>query len=150
MEEDEKDAKGVGPAPDGGKGTGPSSDVTPPKRKRKRTGGRRRGDDELDRRLEPDLAVLVRQVGRNKLAPDTSAVERHYSRSLRFRTLIVEFLRENNGTTWADVGELDARAANYAGCASQTAARWVYQLTRVGAPFRLVDALDHWILERRD
>ena len=113
---------------------------------RKRRGGRKRGDSELD----PEMERLVREVGRSKVVPDSTAIERHYTRSLRFRHLVMEFLLEAEGTTWADLGELHARAANYAGCASQTAARWVYQLTRVGGPFRLVEAVDHWILERRD
>lgn len=118
---------------------------SPPPPKPKRRGGRRRGETELD----PGMRRLVREIGRNKTVPDTTAIERHYSRSLRFRHLVLEFLLLNDGTTWTDLAELHARAANYAGCALQTAGRWVYQMSRVDAPFRLVEAVDHWVLERR-
>ncbi len=96
------------------------------------------------------MTRLVRDIGRNKLAPDRSSEERYYSRSLEIRRLIAEFLIENEGTTWANLPELHARAGNYAGCSSVTAARWVHQFTRVGARHRLVEAVDHWVLERRD
>jgi len=93
---------------------------------------------------------LVREVGRSKLAPDVTAEERHYSRSLRIRRLIAEFLVENEDSTWDNLLELHARAANYASCSSVTAARWVHQFTRVGARHKLVEAVDHWLLVRRD
>jgi len=112
----------------------------------KRRGGRRRGDALLD----PDVERLIRGLGADKPASDVTAEERHYSRSLRIRRLIEEFLVENEGTTWANLPELHARAANYAGCSSVTGARWVYQMTRAGMPHKLVEAVDHWILERRD
>lgn len=114
--------------------------------KRKRKDGKPRGGSDLS----PDLARLVRVVGRDKVVPDTTALERHYSRSLRFRHKILEFLLDNRDTVWIDIAELHAQAANYAGCASQTAARWIYQLTRQDAPFRLREAVDRWVLERRE
>lgn len=136
------DESAKGPASEGGKGDGEGVVVPPPKRKARR----KRGETELD----PEMKRLVRAVGRDKLVPDTTAIERHYARSLRFRHLIIEYLLENDGSSWSDLAELHARAANYAGCASQTAARWVYQLTRVEGPFRLLEAVDHWVLVRRE
>jgi len=101
---------------------------------------------------EPDtnLRRLVRLAGKNLAAPDTTAVERHIRRSERIQRKIGEYLADNVGSVWADLSELHARAANYAGCASPTAARWIFQLTRVGQGFRLLDGIDHWILERRE
>lgn len=113
---------------------------------KRRSGGRKRGDPDL----EPSLNELVRDIGRNKLAPDVTAVERHYARSLTIRRLVGEFLTDNVGSVWRDPMELYARAANYAGCATNTAQRWTFQLTRAGAPFKLVEAIDHWTLERRN
>jgi len=139
-----EDEDGVGPGPEPGKPGTAAPIATPPKRKR--SGGKKRGDAEL----EPSLARLVKDVGRTKLAPDTTAVDRHYARSLTIRRLVADFLTENVGSTWRDPNELFARAANHAGCATNTAQRWVYQLTRVDAPFRLIEAIDYWLLERRD
>lgn len=136
------DSAGVGPVPQDGN---PPAVAPAPKKKKKRL---RKARDETE--LNPEMQRLVRIIGRDKVVPDTTALERHYSRSLRFRHLIVEFLLENSDTTWTDISDLHARAANYAGCSSQTAARWVFQLTRVDAPFRLLEAVDHWVLERRE
>jgi len=117
-----------------------------PTPKRKHTGGRRRGEPSAD----ANLTRLVRLAGKNLLAPDTTAIERHIRRSERIQRKVAEYLTDNVGSVWTDLAELHARAANYAGCASPTAARWVYQFTRVGAAFRLLDGVDHWVLERRD
>lgn len=99
--------------------------------------------------MAPDLERIVKSVGRNKIAPDMSAEERFYSRSLSIRKLVMEFLVMNEGTAWSSLMELYARAANYAGCSSTTAARWVFQFTRAEAGFQLTEAVDHFILERR-
>jgi hypothetical protein len=107
--------------------------------------GRKRGDPSLD----PSLRALVQQVGKDKLSPDISAQEKYHSRSLTIRRKVLEFLVTHDGTTWANVLELHARAANYADCSSVTAARWVHQFTRVGAPCELIEAVDHWMLARR-
>jgi hypothetical protein len=108
--------------------------------------GRKRGEEPVDSGLQK----LIQDVGRNKLGPDVSALEVYYSRSIRIRRLIAEFLTENEGTLWSNLPELHARAANYAGCSSPTSARWIHQFTRVGAPWRLVESVDHWLLDRRD
>ena len=106
---------------------------------------RRRGEPDI----APDLKALVQMVGKDKLSPDISAQEKYHSRSLRIRRLVLEFLLMNDGSTWSNVLELHARAANYADCSSVTAARWVHQFTRVGAPMELIEAVDHWLLMRR-
>ena len=106
---------------------------------------RRRGDPEMD----ANLRELVKTVGKDKLSPDISAQEKYHSRSIRIRRLVLEFLVTNDGTTWANVLELHARAGNYADCSSVTAARWVHQFTRVGAPMELIEGVDHWVLSRR-
>ncbi len=109
-------------------------------------GGRKRGDPFED----ASLRRLVASTGANKLAPDVSSEEVYYNRSMRIRRLILEFLIENeNGTIWRNLAELEARAGNYAGCSVVTAHRWIYQFTRVGARHRLIEAVDHWILEAR-
>lgn len=118
---------------------------TAPKPK-KHSGGVRRGQAAFD----PDMKRLVMDIGKGKIGPDVTAIERHYSRSLAIRSRVLEFLLENEGSTWADLSELYARAANHAGCASETAHRWVHQFTRVGAGFRLLQAIDYWVLERRE
>jgi hypothetical protein len=123
-----------------------SPSPSPSKPKRKHGGGRKRGDAVPD----PDTERLIRVIGGDKPAPDVSAEERHYSRSLRIRRLVGEYLKTNVGSTWANLPELHARAANYAGCSSNTAARWVYQFTRVGMPYKLVDAVEYWVLEKRE
>ena len=107
--------------------------------------GRRRGDPDLD----PDLKALVQKVGKDKLSPDISAQEKYHSRSIKIRRLVLEFLVMHEGTTWANVLELHARAANYADCSSVTSARWIHQFTRVGAPCELLEATDHWVLIKR-
>jgi hypothetical protein len=71
------------------------------------------------------------------VAPDRTAVETHISRSLKYRRLIMEFLLENEDTTWESRRELDGRAANFAGSSLQCAEKWVFQWTLVGAPWRL-------------
>lgn len=106
---------------------------------------RRRGDPTLD----PRLQALVQRVGKDKLSPDISAQEKYHSRSIKIRRLILEFMILNDGTTWSNILELHARAANYADCSSVTAARWVHQFTRVGSDMELIEAVDHWLLMRR-
>jgi len=132
----------VGAEPGQGPGEAPSSDS--PKKRRRHVRGRTA--------LTAELQALARLSGEVKIAPDTTAVERHYARSLRIREFILEFLKENAGSTWADVRELYARAANFCDpiCAESTAERWIHQYTRVGAPFKLVEGLGYVILERRD
>jgi hypothetical protein len=125
-----------------------SPSPSPPKPKRKHGGGRKRGDAVPV--PDPDTERLIRVIGGDKPAPDVSAEERHYSRSLRIRRLVMEYLATNVGSTWRHPTELHARAANYAGCSSVTAARWVYQFTRVGMPYQLVDAVEYWVLEKRE
>jgi hypothetical protein len=135
---------------DAGEGAGAKAGAGAPPQRRtsnppRRKGGRKRGDTIVDAALDK----LLRGAGTDKPAPDVSAEERHYSRSLRIRRLVEEFLQLNEGTSWANLLELHARAANYAGCASTTASRWVYQFTRAGMRHKLIEAVDHWMLERR-
>ena len=99
--------------------------------------------------LDAETERLVRDIGRDKLAPDTSAEEIYYSRSLKIRRKIAEFLIENEGSYWHTLEELWARAANYAGCAEPTARRWVFQFTRVGTSHDLRMVGDYWMLEAR-
>lgn len=129
---DEETKAGAGDPPE-------MTSPNPPKR-------RPRGGNQLD----ANMRNLVRQIGKDKLAPDITAQEVYYSRSIRIRRLILEFLIMSEGTSWANLPELHARAANYAGCSSVTAARWIHQFTRVGAKHRLIEAIDHWLVERRD
>lgn len=106
---------------------------------------RRRGDVELD----PRLRAIVETSGKNKPTPDTSAEERYHARSLRIRNRIAEWLTLNEGTTWATMTEINNRAANYAGCSSVTAARWVSQFTVVGTAHKIILATDYFLIERR-
>jgi len=134
--EDAKAEAGAGDPPE------PRPSPTPKRKKRPS----RRGNVEPD----PSLQKLVKAVGRNKLVPDRSAQEIYYSRSIAIRRLVAEYLDANVGSVWTDYAELAARAANYAGCSSVTAARWIRQFTSVEAPFRLLDGVDHFVLERRE
>ena len=61
--------------------------------------------------------------------------------SKTIRELIMEFLKDNLGSRWTSVRELNARAANYAGCSITTSERWIYQFTRVGMPFVLIEGV---------
>src|SRR3989337_822597 len=108
--------------------------------------GRRRGCPVPD----PALRRLAESVGANKLGPDVSAQEVYYSRSLKIRRLILEFLKENEETTWTNLAEIHARAALHAGCSPVTSARWIFTYTRVGGPCRIVEAVDHMIIQRRE
>lgn len=115
------------------------------RRPRASRGGRKRGDPVLS----PRMRQIAKLVGRDKLVPDITAMERHYSRSLNFRERILEFLATNEGTVWSTVSELRNRAANEAGCSSPTAGRWIEQYTAGNGPFRLVRDVDRYILEAR-
>jgi hypothetical protein len=118
----------------------------------KNSNGRRSSSLRGKTSLTPELRELAHLSGEVKLAPDTTAVERHYARSLRIREYILEFLKENAGSTWSDPRELYARAANFCNpiCSTTTAERWIHQFTRVGAPFKIVEGLGYVILERRE
>lgn len=122
----------------------------PPERRRSSLSPKKRPGLRGKPSLDPSLKRLVQLVGKNLVAPDTTSVERHIRRSERIQRKIAEYLTDNVGSAWTDLVELHARAANYAGCASPTAARWIFQLTRAGQAFRLLDAVDHWVLERRE
>jgi len=127
-----------------GTGAPPERRPSPAPRRKRRNAAR--GETDAD----PSMRALIRAVGKNKLVPDRTAQEIYYSRSLVIRRLIAEFLEANVGSVWTDLTELHARAANYASCSSVTAARWIRQFTSVGTRHRLLDAVDHWILEWRD
>jgi len=71
--------------------------------------------------------------------PDMTATERHISRSLRIRRQIMKFMVQNVGQAYEEPSDLANQAANAAGCASETAARWIKQFTAPGALFSLIE-----------
>lgn len=137
-------SEGEGADAKAGQGAPPQHRLSPTPKRKRRTSAR--GESNPD----PSMRALIRAVGKDKLVPDRTAQEIYYSRSVTIRRLIAEFLEQNVGSVWTDLTELHARAGNYAGCSSVTASRWIRQFTSVGARHRLLDGVDHWILERRE
>jgi hypothetical protein len=70
--------------------------------------------------------------------PDTSAEERYYSRSLRIRRAVLEFLDDNVGRGWADLMTMAGECGNTGKpmpFSSITAYRWIAQFTAPGFAF---------------
>ena len=80
---------------------------------------------------------------------DMTATERHISRSLRIRRKIMKYLATNVGQAFEDLSDLGNQAANYAGCSSETATRWIKQFTSPGTPFILTEQPAGYVVWRR-
>lgn len=52
---------------------------------------------------------------------------------------IKEWMRMNEGKVWESYSEMAAQAANYAECSSVTSDRWIHQLSRFNAPWKVLD-----------
>ena len=81
--------------------------------------------------------------------PDMTATERHINRSIRFRREILRWLAFNVGQPFEDLQDMANQAANQAGCASETALRWLRQLAAPGTPFEIVEQPAGWVIRRR-
>lgn len=84
-----------------------------------------------------------------KVVSDMSAEERFTARSHRFRKKLRSFLEQEVGASWGSMGELHRDAANYAGCSSQCAARWIYQFTGPGQEFQIIETEDEYTIANR-
>ena len=80
---------------------------------------------------------------------DISAEERFYNRSVRIRRKILKWMVEHVGEAWQTYAEMDAEAANAAGCHMTTAHRWIFQFSRRGKPFEIEEKVDTVVLRER-
>ena len=88
--------------------------------------------------------------GTVKVVADMSAEERSMARSFRFRKKLRSWMDQNVGEAWSTMGELHRDAANYAGCASMTASRWIYQFTGPGQRWQVIETEDTYMLAKRN
>ena len=88
--------------------------------------------------------------GTVKVVADMSAEERSMARSFRFRKKLRSWMDQNVGEAWSTMGELHRDAANYAGCASMTASRWIYQFTGPGQRWQVIETEDTYLLAKRN
>ncbi len=85
----------------------------------------------------------------SKAVEDISSEERFYNRSVKIRKGIMGFLVDNEDKSYESLGDLEAQAANAAKCSMVTARRWLYQFTREGKPFQIVDKGNFYIIRGR-
>jgi hypothetical protein len=88
-------------------------------------------------------------IDKGKVIGDISADERFYNRSVKIRRKVMEWMIENVNGRWESLGEMEARAANFAGCSMPCSRRWLFQFSQPGKPFRIVETTDWYILRER-
>src|SRR3972149_959448 len=88
--------------------------------------------------------------GPGKVVADMGAEERSMARSFRFRKKLRSWMDQNVGEAWSTMGELHRDAANYAGRASMTASRWIYQFTGPGQRWQVIETEDVFLLAKRN
>ena len=94
---------------------------------------------------------MVRQTSldKGKVIADITADERFYNRSVKIRRKIMTWMAENVNGRWESLGEMEAQAANYAGCSMPCSRRWMFQFSQPGKPFQIVDTTNWYILRER-
>lgn len=109
-----------------------------------------------ERRLAEERALkeahkreVQRALDSSKAVEDISSEERFYNRSVKIRKGIMAFLVDNEDKSFESLGDLEAQAANSAKCSMVTARRWLYQFTREGKPFQIVDKGNFYIIRGR-
>lgn len=75
--------------------------------------------------------------GTIKVVADMNSEERYIARSFKFRKKLKVWMSKSVGESWATNSEMARDAANYVGCAMQTASRWLYQYTGPGQEYEL-------------
>ena len=85
---------------------------------------------------------------------DITATEKHYSRSLRIRAKVYNFLSENEGQTFEDYSDLVSQASNwhYKGkddCDIETAKRWITKYTAKNGDFLITEQPNGLTIMRR-
>src|SRR3970040_2512721 len=88
--------------------------------------------------------------GTVKVVADMRAEERWMARSFRFRKKLRSWMDQSVGEAGSTMGELHRDAANYAGCASMTASRWIYQFTGPGQRWQVIETEDVFLLAKRN
>ncbi len=82
-------------------------------------------------------------AGKERMAKDWSAEERFYNRSKRIRKRVRDWLFLKIGEHFDTSSVMSDQAANFAGCSSITAYRWIHQFSVDGdpkkAPFRITE-----------
>jgi len=81
------------------------------------------------------------ELGYSEPAPDRSALEIHYSRSMKIRTKVHLFAAENMEHAFPSFAAMVREFANAANCSTETARRWIRQYCDTdvrNASFRLV------------
>lgn len=113
-------------------------------REKKKVGRASTSKDESTEALAGQTAIDT-----GKTVADISAEERFYNRSVRIRASIMRWMIEHVNERFDSMGEMEAKAANYAKCAMPTSRRWIFQFVQDDKPFYIEEKNNMYILRER-